>query len=473
MGISAIIAAYNEEKTIAEVLERPRRASRSSTRSSSSATAPPTAPSRSPAASTASPPSPSARTAARATRCASASTTPRTTSSSSSTATCSTSPTSTSTSLLGPVLRDECDMNIGVRNRGPIRNFFHLQMKCGPVLSGIRVMRRDVWDTVPLRYQERFKIEAALNFFCSRAGFRQRQTVIYNLGHVIKESSAACCPGSPRAGNDARSLPPPLRPVRLRDLALRRRGRAGRRVRPLRVVRRTTAAVLALSLLTACTCIVNLRQPARILERSVVVNGHTFKYRVWLPPHFTKLRRWPVILFLHGSGERGDDNLRQLTPRARPRAGALRRPLQGRGRLPAMPLRRGVVRRGGAAGAGGARAEHPRVPRRPQTRLPHRRLDGRRGRVVRGAASEEMGGHRAGLRRGRAAARRSVPGRSSARHRPHRRRERSVRDAGAGHRTAAGVGVARRGRRRRAGHASRGGWSRRCSTPATSCATPR
>jgi len=98
-------------------------------------------------------------------------------------------------SLVRPVLRDECDMNIGVRNRGPIRNFFHLQMKVGPVLSGIRVMRRDVWETVPLRYQERFKIEAALNFFCSQAGYRQRQTVIYNLGHLIKESKRGFWPG--------------------------------------------------------------------------------------------------------------------------------------------------------------------------------------------------------------------------------------------------------------------------------------
>ena len=98
-------------------------------------------------------------------------------------------------SLLGPVLRDECDMNIGVRSRGPIRNFFHLQMKVGPVLSGIRVMRRFVWDTVPLRYQERFKIEAALNFFCSRAGYRQRQTVIYNLGHLTKEDKRGLAPG--------------------------------------------------------------------------------------------------------------------------------------------------------------------------------------------------------------------------------------------------------------------------------------
>ncbi len=98
-------------------------------------------------------------------------------------------------SLLGPVLRDECDMNIGVRNRGPVRNFFHLQMKVGPVLSGIRVMKREVFHTVPVRYQERFKIEAALNFFCSRAGYRQRQTVIYRLGHVIKESKRGLLDG--------------------------------------------------------------------------------------------------------------------------------------------------------------------------------------------------------------------------------------------------------------------------------------
>jgi len=90
--------------------------------------------------------------------------------------------------LVLPVLRDACDMNIGVRNRGPMLNYLHLQMQCGPVLSGIRVMRRAVWETVPVQYMERFKIEAALNCFCSRSGFRQQHTVIHNLDHVLKES---------------------------------------------------------------------------------------------------------------------------------------------------------------------------------------------------------------------------------------------------------------------------------------------
>ncbi len=90
--------------------------------------------------------------------------------------------------LVMPVLRGECDMNIGVRDRGAIANFFHLKMKFGPVLSGIRVMKRYVFETVPPQYQSHYKIEAALNCFCSRAGYRQTQTIIYGLDHVIKES---------------------------------------------------------------------------------------------------------------------------------------------------------------------------------------------------------------------------------------------------------------------------------------------
>ncbi|MGZ8795989.1 MAG: glycosyltransferase family 2 protein [Thermoanaerobaculia bacterium] len=98
-------------------------------------------------------------------------------------------------SLILPVLRDECEMNTGVRHRGPVLDFFHLKMQCGPVLSGIRVMKREVFERVPPQYQERFKIEAALNCFCSRAGFRQQHTIIYDLRHVTKESKRGLADG--------------------------------------------------------------------------------------------------------------------------------------------------------------------------------------------------------------------------------------------------------------------------------------
>src|SRR5207237_7570494 len=67
-------------------------------------------------------------------------------------------------SLVLPVLRGECDMNIGVRNRGDVLNFLHLQMQCGPVLSGIRVMPPDVVDCVPAQLQARYRIDVPVNF---------------------------------------------------------------------------------------------------------------------------------------------------------------------------------------------------------------------------------------------------------------------------------------------------------------------
>lgn len=36
-------------------------------------------------------------------------------------------------------------------------------------------------------------------------------------------------------------------------------------------------------------------------------------HAVWLPKGYDESKRWPAILFLHGMGERGDDNERQMT----------------------------------------------------------------------------------------------------------------------------------------------------------------
>jgi glycosyltransferase involved in cell wall biosynthesis len=97
--------------------------------------------------------------------------------------------------LVTPVLHDQCDMNIGVRDRGEVANFLHLKLKFGPLLSGIRVMKRDVFETVPPQYQSHYKIEAALNCFCARAGYRQQETIIHGLDHVIKESKRGLADG--------------------------------------------------------------------------------------------------------------------------------------------------------------------------------------------------------------------------------------------------------------------------------------
>lgn len=47
------------------------------------------------------------------------------------------------------------------------------------------------------------------------------------------------------------------------------------------------------------------------LDRTVTVTGHAYHYQVYVPAAYTASQRWPIILFLHGAGERGDDGLVQ------------------------------------------------------------------------------------------------------------------------------------------------------------------
>jgi predicted peptidase len=47
------------------------------------------------------------------------------------------------------------------------------------------------------------------------------------------------------------------------------------------------------------------------LDRTIALQGVTYKYQVFVPDNWTPKQKWPVILFLHGSGERADDGLQQ------------------------------------------------------------------------------------------------------------------------------------------------------------------
>lgn len=47
------------------------------------------------------------------------------------------------------------------------------------------------------------------------------------------------------------------------------------------------------------------------LHKTITLGDETYAYCVWVPPGYTHDRAWPVILFLHGSGERGVDGFLQ------------------------------------------------------------------------------------------------------------------------------------------------------------------
>ena len=54
-------------------------------------------------------------------------------------------------------------------------------------------------------------------------------------------------------------------------------------------------------------------QPAEAYkEGRIIVESDTLEYRYLVPSDFSETEKYPVVLFLHGAGERGDDNKKQL-----------------------------------------------------------------------------------------------------------------------------------------------------------------
>jgi len=71
-----------------------------------------------------------------------------------------------------------------------------------------------------------------------------------------------------------------------------------------------TIALMLLSLALAVPMFGKQRDTG-FLDRTIVLQGTTYKYQVFVPEDWTTHEKWPVILFLHGSGERGEDGMDQ------------------------------------------------------------------------------------------------------------------------------------------------------------------
>jgi glycosyltransferase involved in cell wall biosynthesis len=86
--------------------------------------------------------------------------------------------------VVQPVVRGSADMVVAQRPSV----FYRLpwMFSLVPKLSGVRAVRRSVWNRVPDFYKRRFQIEAALNYFAAqRRGMRC--IIVDGLSQVIKE----------------------------------------------------------------------------------------------------------------------------------------------------------------------------------------------------------------------------------------------------------------------------------------------
>jgi glycosyltransferase involved in cell wall biosynthesis len=83
------------------------------------------------------------------------------------------------TEIISPVLRQEVDMFIGVRN-SIFEKYGYFRK-----LSGERAIRREVWEKLPRYYKHRFRVETGLNYIVQHTG-RGFEYKIFNYNQPIK-----------------------------------------------------------------------------------------------------------------------------------------------------------------------------------------------------------------------------------------------------------------------------------------------
>ena len=75
---------------------------------------------------------------------------------------------------------------------------------------------------------------------------------------------------------------------------------------------RIVALLALLALMAGCTTTPTRSERGEFVAREVTVDGRAYRYQVFVPGRAAAPGEAPVILFLHGSGERGEDNAKQL-----------------------------------------------------------------------------------------------------------------------------------------------------------------
>lgn len=96
-------------------------------------------------------------------------------------------------SLLLPVLKEEVDMTIGVFNNG--RFTTDLAQKIAPNLSGQRALKRNVFESISNIDLTRYGVEVALNRHVQRNNIVFKEVILNNVSHVMKEEKLGLLKG--------------------------------------------------------------------------------------------------------------------------------------------------------------------------------------------------------------------------------------------------------------------------------------
>jgi predicted peptidase len=79
------------------------------------------------------------------------------------------------------------------------------------------------------------------------------------------------------------------------------------------MIEATTLRILIVTVALMLAAVPKANKPEQgFVSRSLKIGATEYRYQVFVPSAWTNQKRWPVILFLHGAGERGSDNEAQV-----------------------------------------------------------------------------------------------------------------------------------------------------------------
>jgi glycosyltransferase involved in cell wall biosynthesis len=88
-------------------------------------------------------------------------------------------------SIIEPVLKDYCDMCIGIFRGGKF--WSDAAQKVAPYISGQRALKRRLFDRVPEVAEDRFGVEVAINMYAKRYRARILRVVLDGVSNTHKE----------------------------------------------------------------------------------------------------------------------------------------------------------------------------------------------------------------------------------------------------------------------------------------------
>jgi glycosyltransferase involved in cell wall biosynthesis len=95
--------------------------------------------------------------------------------------------------LVGPVMKGEADIAIGVFEEGRLAT--DLAQKIAPFLSGQRAIKTDILQNIPDMEVTRYGVEVAINRYVRKNGVRVKLVKLPGLTHVMKEEKLGLVKG--------------------------------------------------------------------------------------------------------------------------------------------------------------------------------------------------------------------------------------------------------------------------------------